>query len=108
GWHRGVIGLTAGRIAQRYHRPTLVISIEGGGTPPGQPAGRRRAQGDLCVGSARSIPSIDLHARLEAVQDLFSHFGGHPFACGFSLNRDDLEELRERLTESFEALDAEL
>jgi single-stranded-DNA-specific exonuclease len=86
----------------------LVISIEGGGTPPGQPAGRRRAQGDLCVGSARSIPSIDLHAQLEAVQDLFSHFGGHQFACGFSLNRDDLEKVRERLTENFAALDDEL
>src|SRR5207253_1031864 len=49
GWHRGVIGLTAGRIAQRYHRPTLAISID---------------DGDLCVGSARSIASIDLHAML--------------------------------------------
>ena len=91
-WHRGVIGLTAGRIAQRYHRPVLCISIDG----------------DLCVGSARSIPSIDLHAQLEAVHDLFAHFGGHKFACGFSLRRNDLDTLRERLAARFEALDDDL
>jgi len=92
GWHRGVIGLTAGRIAQRYHRPTLAISIDG----------------DLCVGSARSIASIDLHAQLGAVHDLFAHFGGHPFACGFSLARRNLDALRARLTENFAALDDDL
>jgi single-stranded-DNA-specific exonuclease len=92
GWHRGVIGLTAGRIAQRYHRPTLAISIDG----------------DLCVGSARSIPSIDLHAQLDAVHDLFAHFGGHQFACGFSLERRNLDALRARLTETFAALDDDL
>jgi single-stranded-DNA-specific exonuclease len=91
-WHRGVIGLTAGRIAQRYHRPTLAISIDG----------------DLCVGSARSIPSIDLHAQLDAVHDLFAHFGGHQFACGFSLERRNLDALRERLAENFAALDGDL
>jgi single-stranded-DNA-specific exonuclease len=92
GWHRGVIGLTAGRIAQRYHRPTLAISIDG----------------DLCVGSARSIPSIDLHAQLDAVHELFAHFGGHQFACGFSLERRNLDELRARLANNFAALDADL
>ena len=91
-WHRGVIGLTAGRIAQRYHRPTLAISIDG----------------DLCVGSARSIPSIDLHAQLDAVHHLFAHFGGHQFACGFSLERRNLDALRARLTENFAELDGDL
>jgi len=92
GWHRGVIGLTAGRIAQRYHRPTLAISIDG----------------NLCVGSARSIPSIDLHAQLDAVHELFAHFGGHQFACGFSLPTKNLDALRARLAENFAALDADL
>jgi len=85
-------GLTAGRIAQRYHRPTLAISIDG----------------DLCVGSARSIASIDLHAQLDAVHELFAHFGGHQFACGFSLATTNLDALRARLTEQFDALDADL
>jgi single-stranded-DNA-specific exonuclease len=88
GWHRGVIGLTAGRIAQRHHRPTLVIAIEG----------------DLCVGSARSIPTINLHEQLESVADVFTHFGGHEFACGFSLERRNLDALRTRLQASFAAI----
>lgn len=91
-WHRGVLGLTAGRIAQRFHRPTLAMTIEG----------------DLCVGSGRSIPTIDLHGELDAVSELFTHFGGHEFACGFSLPLRNLEALRTRLRERFATLDEEL
>jgi single-stranded-DNA-specific exonuclease len=91
-WHRGVIGLTAGRIAQKFHRPTLVISIDG----------------DQAAGSARSIPTIHLHDQLEAVSDLFAHFGGHDFACGFSLHPANIPELRRRLEEQFTSLDEEL
>ncbi|HEX2121034.1 MAG TPA: single-stranded-DNA-specific exonuclease RecJ, partial [Thermoanaerobaculia bacterium] len=92
GWHRGVLGLTAGRIAQRCHRPTLAMTVEG-------------AQ---CIGSGRSIPTINLHGELEAVADLFTHFGGHEFACGFSLPAANLPELRRRLHERFETLDESL
>jgi single-stranded-DNA-specific exonuclease len=91
-WHKGVLGLTAGRMAQKFHRPTLMIAIEG----------------DRCVGSARSIPSINLHAQLERVSDLFEHFGGHDYACGFSLPARNLPALRERLARVFEELDASL
>jgi single-stranded-DNA-specific exonuclease len=92
GWHRGVVGLTAGRLAQRYHRPALVMTIEG----------------DLCVGSGRSIQTIDLHSELEAVSDLFTHFGGHEFACGFSLPHTNVAELQRRLHERFDSLDESL
>ncbi|HEY0140565.1 MAG TPA: single-stranded-DNA-specific exonuclease RecJ [Thermoanaerobaculia bacterium] len=92
GWHRGVLGLTAGRIAQRFHRPTLVMAIDG----------------EQCVGSARSITTVNLHEQLEGVADLFTHFGGHEFACGFSLERRNLDELRARLHQQFEQLDEEL
>jgi single-stranded-DNA-specific exonuclease len=91
-WHKGVLGLTAGRIAQKYHRPTLMIAIDG-------------AQ---AVGSARSIPTIDLHTQLECVADLFEHFGGHEFACGFSLPAIRVDELRDRLTKQFDQLDSSL
>jgi single-stranded-DNA-specific exonuclease len=91
-WHKGVIGLAAGRIAQKYHRPTLVISIDG----------------DDAVGSARSIPTVDLHTQLEAVADVFAHFGGHQFACGFSLEAVRIPELRRRLVERFDQLDPAL
>ncbi len=91
GWHRGVIGLAAGRIAQKHHRPTLVISIEG----------------DHAAGSARSITTINLHEQLERVADLFTHFGGHEFACGFAMPAANIPELRRRLTAQFEEMAAE-
>jgi single-stranded-DNA-specific exonuclease len=92
GWHKGVLGLTAARIAQKHHRPTLVISIEG----------------ERCSGSARSIPSINLHEQLEAVGEVFTHFGGHAYACGFSLETRNLDALRERLAAGFATLDESL
>ncbi|MEA2416861.1 MAG: single-stranded-DNA-specific exonuclease [Thermoanaerobaculia bacterium] len=91
-WHKGVLGLTAGRIAQRYHRPALAIGIEG----------------DLAVGSGRSIPTINLHEQLAAVADLFTHFGGHEFACGFALPAANVGELRRRLEERFAAFDEDV
>ncbi|HEV7488104.1 MAG TPA: single-stranded-DNA-specific exonuclease RecJ [Thermoanaerobaculia bacterium] len=91
-WHKGVLGLTAGRIAQRYHRPALAIGIEG----------------ELAVGSGRSIPTINLHEQLDAVADLFTHFGGHEFACGFALPAANVDELRRRLEERFAAFDEDL
>jgi single-stranded-DNA-specific exonuclease len=91
-WHKGVLGLTAGRIAQRYHRPALAIGIEG----------------ELAVGSGRSIPAINLHEQLEAVAELFTHFGGHEFACGFALPAANVDELRRRLEERFAAFDEEV
>jgi single-stranded-DNA-specific exonuclease len=92
GWHKGVLGLTAGRIAQEWHRPALAISIEG----------------DRCVGSGRSIPTINLHEQLASVGELFTHFGGHEFACGFSLPLRNLETLKDTLAERFVALDESL
>jgi single-stranded-DNA-specific exonuclease len=88
-WHKGVLGLTAGRMAQRYHRPTLAIGIEG----------------ELAVGSGRSIPTINLHQQLESVGELFTHFGGHEFACGFALPAANVDELRRRLEERFASMD---
>jgi single-stranded-DNA-specific exonuclease len=91
-WHKGVLGLTAGRMAQRYHVPALAIGIEG----------------ELAVGSGRSIPTINLHEQLESVADLFTHFGGHEFACGFALPASNVDELRRRLEERFVTFDDEL
>jgi single-stranded-DNA-specific exonuclease len=91
-WHKGVLGLTAGRIAQRYHRPALAIGIDG----------------ELAVGSGRSIPTINLHEQLAAVADLFTHFGGHEFACGFALPAANVGELRRRLEERFAAFDEDV
>ncbi|HVT03713.1 MAG TPA: single-stranded-DNA-specific exonuclease RecJ [Thermoanaerobaculia bacterium] len=81
GWHKGVLGLCASRIANRYHRPTLVASING----------------QQVVGSGRSVRAVNLHELLSGVADLFEHFGGHDYACGFSFPLENLEPIRERL-----------
>jgi len=83
GWHRGVIGIVAQRVAERYHRPALVIGIEGG-------------EG---VGSGRSIKGFHLLDALTAVGDLFQRFGGHAQAAGFSLPAERIPELTRRFEE---------
>ena len=74
GWHKGLIGLVAGRIADRFHRPTFVMAFEPDGT---------------ATGSARSLPSVDLGAvvRMAVEEGLFLKGGGHAMAAGFSLER---------------------
>lgn len=81
GWHRGVIGITATRILERYNRPTIVISVEG----------------DEAFGSGRSIPAFHLLEAIESCRDLFSRYGGHAHACGFAMPAINVPELRARL-----------
>lgn len=81
GWHPGVIGIVAGRLAEKYHRPVVMISWDQMGIKPG-------------VGSARSIPGFALHAALDACgQHLLSH-GGHAAAAGLTLEESRLEAFR--------------
>ena len=81
GWHRGVIGITATRIVERYNRPTLVISREG----------------DEAFGSGRSIRAFHLLEAIESCSSLFSRYGGHSHACGFAMPAANVAELRRRL-----------
>jgi single-stranded-DNA-specific exonuclease len=83
GWHRGVIGIVAQRIADRYHRPALVIGVEG----------------DVGVGSGRSIPGFHLLEALARQGDLFERFGGHAQAAGFTLRAAAIPQLEGRLEE---------
>jgi single-stranded-DNA-specific exonuclease len=104
GWHRGVIGITATRVVERYCRPTLVISRDG----------------DEAHGSGRSIRAFHLLNALESCASLFTRFGGHAHAVGFSMPAANLPNLcahldayaRARLTlavfEPIIDLDAEL
>jgi single-stranded-DNA-specific exonuclease len=81
GWHRGVIGITATRVVERYGRPALVIS----------------RNGEDAHGSGRSIRAFHLLNALESCAGLFTRFGGHAHAVGFSLPAANLPELRARL-----------
>ena len=90
GWHKGLLGLVASRVADRFRLPTLIMSFEPDGT---------------ATGSARSIASVDLGAAVrEAVhQGLLIKGGGHAMAAGFALERRKHDAvhgfLRERLAE---------
>ncbi|HET6181418.1 MAG TPA: single-stranded-DNA-specific exonuclease RecJ [Candidatus Sulfotelmatobacter sp.] len=81
GWHRGVIGITATRVVERYNRPTLVISREG----------------EEAFGSGRSIRGFHLLEAIESCGPLFSRYGGHSHACGFAMPAANVGELRTRL-----------
>jgi len=83
GWHRGVIGLAASKIAERLNRPCVVISLEG----------------DIGHGSARSIEAYHLFDGLTACRDLLDKFGGHSHAAGLTIRRGCIAEFRRRLNE---------
>ena len=78
GWHRGVIGITATRVVEKYGRPALVLSREG----------------EEAHGSGRSIPAFHLLNALESCHVLFSRYGGHAHAAGFSLPSGNIPQLR--------------
>jgi len=80
GWHSGVVGIVAGRLADRYHGPALAIALEDG-------CGR---------GSGRSVNGMPLHAALADCADLLDQFGGHPQAVGFTVRRERVGELAAR------------
>ena len=81
GWHRGVIGICATRVVERYHRPTIIFCREDG----------------EAYGSGRSIEAFHLLEALESCPELFTRFGGHAHAIGCSLPVDKIGALRVRL-----------
>ena len=80
-WHPGVIGIAASRLVERYHRPTILISLA---EEPGK-------------GSGRSIDGFELHRALETLSPLFERFGGHKMAAGLTIRREMIPELRREL-----------
>jgi single-stranded-DNA-specific exonuclease len=82
-WHRGVIGITATRVVERYGRPALVISRDS----------------ENAHGSGRSIRGFHLLNALESCSTLFTRYGGHAYAVGFSLPSAHIPDLRRQLDE---------
>jgi single-stranded-DNA-specific exonuclease len=80
-WHRGVIGIAASKLVDTYHKPSIVLSIDG----------------DVAHGSCRSIPDFDLLAALEHCSDLFVKFGGHKQAAGLTMDASRVPEFRARI-----------
>ena len=84
GWNPGVIGLAASRLVEKYKWPTILLSKDG----------------DVCVGSARSIPGVNIHDAMSTCRDLFVRFGGHAQAAGLTIEAKNVPEFRRRLSEA--------
>ncbi|HXF48614.1 MAG TPA: single-stranded-DNA-specific exonuclease RecJ [Verrucomicrobiae bacterium] len=82
-WHPGVIGIVASRLVERFHRPTIMISIEG----------------EEGKGSARSIPGFHLTEALKCCDSHLLRYGGHKYAAGLSIARSEIEPFRRKINE---------
>ncbi len=80
GW-LGVVGIGASRVVERYYRPTILIALDG----------------NFGHGSARSIEAFHIYDGLKECQDLLEKFGGHEYAAGLTIAKDNINKLRERL-----------
>lgn len=82
GWHVGVIGIVAAKLTQEFNRPAAVISVQEDG---------------IACASARAVPGFNWHKALFECRDLFTRWGGHSNAAGFSLVKENIPVLRERV-----------
>jgi single-stranded-DNA-specific exonuclease len=88
GWHRGVIGIAASKLVDQYHKPAIVLSVDG----------------DVAHGSCRSIPAFDMLDALERCSDLFLRFGGHRQAAGLTMEAARVPEFRARVNAHADAV----
>lgn len=92
GCHESVAGIVAGRIREKYYRPTLIITRSSNGLK----------------GSARSIPGYHMQGELSKCRELLTEYGGHAMAAGFSLPEENLDVLEKALQENCMLTDAEM
>jgi len=81
-WHKGVIGIVASRLTEKYYRPAVVLT----------------KSSELVTGSARSIAGYDIYKAIESCRDLLENFGGHTYAAGLSLRESNLNDFIERFS----------
>ena len=81
GWQHGIIGIVASKLTEKYYKPTVLLTIEDG----------------EATGSARSIKGFSIFDALVSCKDLMNKFGGHEQAAGLALNRENIDELRQRV-----------
>lgn len=80
GWKKGVIGIVASRLIETYYRPTIILTESNG----------------FATGSARSVQGYDLYQAIEACSDLLESFGGHMFAAGLTLKKENIKPFMEK------------
>lgn len=92
-WHKGVIGIVASRLTEKYLRPAIVLT----------------KSHNMITGSARSVMGFDVYKAIESCKDIIENFGGHTYASGLSLKEENLEEFKRRFEEmSFEMIAPEM
>ena len=82
-WHKGVIGIVASRLIETYYRPTVILTESNG----------------FATGSARSVTGYDLYQAIEACSDLLESFGGHMYAAGLTMKKENVPVFAERFEE---------
>lgn len=91
-FHEGVIGLIAGKISEKYHKPAIVISIDG----------------KIAKASARSIPGVNVIELIRTVKEDLLAVGGHPMAAGFGVETSKIEQIKKQLQKEANSLDLNL
>jgi single-stranded-DNA-specific exonuclease len=86
-WHKGVIGIVASRLTDKYYRPTIVLTKSNGHVS----------------GSARSVKDFDVYNAIESCSDLLEQFGGHMYAAGLTMKEENVEEFSRRFEEVVQA-----
>jgi len=87
-WHKGVIGIVASRLIDKYYRPTILLTESNG----------------KAVGSGRSVPGFNLYEAIKECDDLLEQWGGHNAAAGLSLSLDNIEKFADKFEESVSRL----
>lgn len=78
-WHKGIVGIVASRVIEKYYKPTIILTESNG----------------MVSGSARSVKDFDVYAAIEKCSHLLEQFGGHKFAAGLSLKKENVPAFRE-------------
>ncbi|MBO5827537.1 MAG: single-stranded-DNA-specific exonuclease RecJ [Paludibacteraceae bacterium] len=79
-WHKGVVGIVASRLTERYYKPTIVLTHSNG----------------CATGSGRSVQGFDIYKAIESCRDLLENFGGHMYAVGLSMKEENVPEFQRR------------
>ncbi|MGI6573501.1 MAG: single-stranded-DNA-specific exonuclease RecJ [Fermentimonas sp.] len=92
-WHKGIVGIVASRLTERYYRPAVVLTKSNG----------------FISGSARSVPGFDVYKAIESCRDILENFGGHTYAAGLTLREENLQEFRKRFNSlSFDKVESRM
>ncbi len=85
-WHKGVIGIVASRLTEKYYRPTIVLT-------------KSNDENKMVSGSARSVKDFDVYNAIESCSDLLEQFGGHMYAAGLTMKEENVQAFIERFEE---------